>query len=420
MNKVGGWTAALILAAIVLIGLASQNEKVRFVLALGGWSFTRSVAVKSPGDERATYYRLLVNLAYKGEPLNFDIVVGCHVRITTYKDNDRTVETGVAPMAFGLKMKDGHAVVVRPPEACRGETTENGQVPKTLLPFVVTYENADEPWFGLAYASEDAYDSPLSELKFLGASISNATREEWQVWRRTEAPKNFVTYALLGLNPRNMWDFPKWTPGYRVMASSCLAASWVKIPEAIRDVVRPFWPSDKPVYWYPNEETRQALWHSAYDPKNPPLFEGNRFRDYLEKSLEAEGLARRQPGAEISYKHRVVGDLYPIRANLSLNELDAKVVSGDKPAISSQSRRIDAEVSPERRGFAYCDDTIFPFAGVPGGQITNQELLLNKINGAPISEALWPAGRGSNIIFERDERLILPRRYELGNVFGGL
>jgi hypothetical protein len=164
----------------------------------------QSVDVKSAGDDRATYFRLRVNLAYRGEPLDFDIVVGCNVRITTYKDNDRTVEVGVAPMLYGLKMTDGHGVVVKPPEACEVETTENGKVPKTLLPLVVTYENADAPWFGIAYASHDAYDSPLSQLKFFGASIEKATREEWREWRRTEAPNfgnDVIHYVWQGLGP---------------------------------------------------------------------------------------------------------------------------------------------------------------------------------------------------------------------------
>lgn len=137
-------------------------------LLFGLLSFTKSVKVSAPGQDRSYYYRFKANFAYKGEPLDFDIVVGCNVRITTYKDNDRTVDVGVAPMAFGLKMKDGHGVVIRPPQACKGETTENGNVPRDLLPLVVTYENAEAPWSGIAYASEDAYESPLSELKFFG------------------------------------------------------------------------------------------------------------------------------------------------------------------------------------------------------------------------------------------------------------
>jgi hypothetical protein len=181
--------SAVIVLLVLGTGLVKVIELARFLF--GGLSFTKSVEVTAPDQDRSYYYRFKASYAYKGEPLDFDIVVGCNVRVTTYKDNDRTVEIGIAPMIFGLKMKDGRGVVVRPPEACQGETTENGKVPATLLPLVVTYENADQPWIGLAYASEDAYESPISELKFFGATISRATREEWQEWRRTGAPKKF-------------------------------------------------------------------------------------------------------------------------------------------------------------------------------------------------------------------------------------
>jgi hypothetical protein len=52
------------------------------------------------------------------------------------------VDVGIAPMAFGLKMKDGHGVVIRPPQACDGETTENGEVPQNPLPIRLSPEFA--------------------------------------------------------------------------------------------------------------------------------------------------------------------------------------------------------------------------------------------------------------------------------------
>jgi hypothetical protein len=241
-------------------------------------SFTKSVEV-----DRSRYYRLKVNLAYKGQPLIFDIVVGCNVKVTRYKDNDRTVEVGVAPFAYGLKMPDGRGVVVRPPEACGGETTENGRVPATLLPLIVTYENADQPWFGMGYASDDAYESPLSELKFLGATISSATRPEWEAWRRTEAPKNFVTYQLLGISDRPIGEKVRWQRGARFIGSQCRSFARVKLAEAAREIVRAQWPADKPTYWYPNEEANRALWPRPNGEAGRPewLFENYRMAQYL-------------------------------------------------------------------------------------------------------------------------------------------
>ena len=219
--KNAGWR---VLAGLLLVGAPFAN--VEGQPPLKGDSFTKSIDNKTAGQDRGYYYRFKASYAYKGEPLDFDIVVGCNVSIATYKDNSRSVEVGIAPMVYGLKMKDGHGVVIKPPEACRGETTENGKVPAALLPLVVTYEDADHPWFGLAYASEDAYESPISELKFFGATIGRASFEEWQDWRKTEASKNFITYELLGINETNRFDHPRWKPGYRVMSSICAGFAW--------------------------------------------------------------------------------------------------------------------------------------------------------------------------------------------------
>lgn len=417
---------SLVLAfMVVFLGLGLMLAFSQPWLLFGLPSFTKSVKVTAPGEDRGYYYRFKANFAYKGEPLEFDIVVGCNVRITTYKDNDRTVEVGIAPMAYGLKTKDGRGVVVRPPEACRGETTDNGKVPARLLPLVVTYENADQPWFGLAYVTEDAYASPISELKFFGATISRATREEWQEWRRTQAPKNFVTYELLGINEKNMWDFPRWKPGYRVMASGCVCASWVKLPESVRDLARRFWPDDKPLYWFPGWPMRNALWDALVVPQQPAIFDGNRFLDYrYEYALfgagdaGAKGLPRRAPGAVIFFKGYVAGDTYPARLDRTINRFpDGEL----PPEIKAKPRapKADVEARSALRGFAFCDDTVFKIEDVPGG-FYGAPIIPNKINGEAISEELESWSRGPDLVFERDEFVIFPHLYQIGSIFGGL
>jgi hypothetical protein len=417
-----------ITVAVLLLAFIQQNA-LRFLLT--PWSFTKSVDVKTAGQDRATYYRFKASLAYKGQPLDFDIVVGCNVRVTTYKENDRTVEVGIAPMAFGLKMKDGRGVVVRPPEACQGETTENGKVPAALLPLVVTYKNADRPWSGLAYATEDAYESPISELKFFGASISSATLEEWQQWRRTEAPTNFITYALLGVNAADIWNFPVWKPGYRVMASDCLGYSWLKLPQPLRDAIGPHWPADKPAYWYPDGASNNALRNVLGNDyqKAPFLIDGNRFNDYMTNPNGTIGLARRQPDAVVgSHKprpgsvdfnvHPVSGDLYPARTDLSLNRLDDGGELLPEIKAKPQLSWSEVQVEPELRGFAYCERTIFSIASLPGQLFKNGYRYLNKINGATVEQQVVSTTEGT--AFERDEYAIFPHTYQIGSIFGGL
>jgi hypothetical protein len=382
--------------------------------------FTKSVKVTSPDQDRGYYYRFRANLAYKGEPLDFDIVVGCRVRITTYKDNDRTVEVGIAPMAYGLKMKDGRGVVVRPPEACRGETTDNGKVPAALLPLVVTYENADEPWFGLAYASEDAYASPMSELKFFGATISKATREQWQEWRRTEAPKNFVTYELSGINERNRWDKPRWKPGYRAMGSICAGFSRVKLPETAREAIHSYWPPSKPDYWYPNEAAQRAFRSAGDYDGRKVLFDGNPLRDY--SPTEAgffPGLPRHKPGALIVFNRHVVGDVYPASSDLSMNRLDAAGQLSAEIKAKARKSYADVNVRPELKGFAFCD-VVWNIDGLPSEISHPGNPNANRINGQQINEELNRRTGDFGHAFERDEYVYFRERYSLVNIFGGL
>lgn len=404
---------------VVLLGSGLMLLFAQPRLLFGLPSFTKSVKVTTPGEDRGYYYRFKANLAYKGEPLSFDVVVGCHVRVTTYKDNDRTVEVGVAPMVYGLKMKDGRGVVVRPPEACSGETTENGRVPATLLPFVVTYENADAPWFGRAYLSEDAYASPISELKFFSATVSRATREDWLEWRRTEAPKNFVTYELLGINANNIWVHPRWKPGYRIMGSICTGFAWVRLPESVREAIRPFWPTSQPRYWFRNQDVESAFRAAAgfstfvyQDPKRGPLFDGHRLLSYF-------GLPPSQPEVKFLSKDSAIGTLYPAGSDLSFNRLDD---SGELPAeITAKPKKSFAEVSvdPQLKGFAYCDT---PYPGIDNLPPTVSILQphVDRIDGEPINDELGRWGDAFDHAFERDEFVIFYRNYWLVNIFGGL
>ena len=112
----------------VLAGLwATTTESGR--LFTGRWSFIDKAEV-----DRGTYFRLKADFAYKGEPQHFDVVVGCNVLNIRYKDGSGTYEAGLVPTVYGQRMSDGKAVVVRPPDACRGDTTANGGVPGISSP----------------------------------------------------------------------------------------------------------------------------------------------------------------------------------------------------------------------------------------------------------------------------------------------
>jgi hypothetical protein len=216
------------------------------------WSFTKSVVI-----DRGTYFRLKVKLTYKGKPQDFDFVVGCNVRQTNYQDNSRSVDLGMVPEVFGRRTSDGKAVVIRPPRACRGETTANGGAPPDLLPMVIVYDNAHNLAFGTAYMSEDAYESPLSELTFGGATIEKATRVEFDHSRETQS--NVLTHEMYwrltaeGRKQPNANNIPQW-------GVYCRGFARYRLPNEFQQLVRKYWPKSKPRYWQPDRGTLQTIW----------------------------------------------------------------------------------------------------------------------------------------------------------------
>src|SRR5579863_4883630 len=238
----------LLLLVGAFLGLRSELGQA----LLRHWSYVQSIV-----DDHGTYYRLKVKLTYWGVPEDFDIVVGCNVHIINYKGGGgSTYEVGLVPTVFGRRMYDGKALVVRPPSACRGETTANGKVQPDLLPLIVVYDNADTLDFGIAYLSEDAYESPLSVLTFGGATIEKATRAEFDEFRRTQT--NVVTRELYH---STMGDYRqqglKYVEGR--FAYTCEGYTRYRLPDEIRTLSTKYWPEDRPEYWQSTLAGEQAI-----------------------------------------------------------------------------------------------------------------------------------------------------------------
>ncbi len=181
----------IVVAALWLTGIGP--------LLLGRWSF-----IQWAETDRGTYFRVKVDVDYKGEPQPFDIVVGCNVRRIRYKDGSGTYEAGLIPTVYGRRMSDGQALVVRPPDACNGQTTANGKVPPNFIPLMIVYDDADTLDFGVAYLSDDAYASPLSDLTFHEASIETATREEFDDFRENGPPNVVTPNSYFSIQPQRM------------------------------------------------------------------------------------------------------------------------------------------------------------------------------------------------------------------------
>lgn len=90
---------------------------------------------------------------------------------------------------FPKVTNDRHAIVVRVPYACEGQTTANGKVPKDLLPYTSWFENADDFTYGWLYASEDAYARPPRQIP-LRVQFARCGRPGPSVRRASNSPSS--------------------------------------------------------------------------------------------------------------------------------------------------------------------------------------------------------------------------------------
>lgn len=163
-----------------------------YVVTGGNLSMTKAVDNRPQGY----FYRFKASFSHKGEPLEFDYVVACDIRITSYRGGGTSNDSTFAPKVMMMPTGDGAAVMVRTIRACNGETTENGRAPEDLFPMAIWFDDVNDMTFGWGYASEDAYESDFSQLEFHGATIDVSNRVEWEAWRESAA-KDFKTIGMI-------------------------------------------------------------------------------------------------------------------------------------------------------------------------------------------------------------------------------
>src|SRR5882724_2435397 len=160
----GGWAAML-----AIVGLATW-------LLLP--TASRGPIAADPNDlvtDNTYFFRLTAKYLHGDEPVDFDIVVGCGVRFTAYRGTSIEHDVFIQdPWFFVRRTRDGGAVLQNVPNACHFETTDNGQVPKDLLPGAVWFDDATDLSLGIAYVTEDAFENPNSRLKFHRDSFRSA------------------------------------------------------------------------------------------------------------------------------------------------------------------------------------------------------------------------------------------------------
>jgi len=182
-----------------------------------------------------------------GEQLNFDYVVACNIRLTRWRDGGLSNDSTYSPRAAVLATRSGPAVMVRTLKECEGLTSDNEDVPPDVLPLAIWFDDVADLSVGIGYFTEDAYDNPLSKLKFHGARVDRASRADWEAWRK-KAAEDYVQRGVLP-GPWG-YDFPNHpSPELGEYITSCEAYARITVPEEFRAELRELWPKDRPHFW---------------------------------------------------------------------------------------------------------------------------------------------------------------------------
>ena len=394
----------------------------------GNWDF-----VKSAQQGNGVYFRLKVKLTYKGEPQDFDIVAACNARQINYQGGGRTYEAGLVPSVFGRRMSDGKGLVVRPPDACDGKTTENGGVPPDLLPLIVVYDDADTLAFGTAYLTDDAYDSPLSVLKFGGATIERADRVAFEKFR-SEQP-NLVTrssyhtvgsargFRKLGLPPARI-----------PMGIGCYGYVRFRLAGAEKEHAHELWPAERPRFWLPaTDKDREEIKPLRYgrpiltDHEDATPVPSDLVVPQLENELPNRGMPRRHPAVWDKHQLLVAPSYYPdIGGWVALPWPADAVERAEK--IFREGPHVGASIDLRdgaTRGFGYCrpipqnlpTGVDYPDPAYEPWHAWLRMPQINLVDGIEVANRSsgW---NGPSLIVERDEFVFLPFSISLPSTWG--
>lgn len=397
-------------------------------LLLGRWSF-----IQWAEDDRGTYFRVKVDVDYKGEPEPFDIVVGCNVRRIRYKDGSGTYEAGLIPTVYGRRMSDGQALVVRPPDACNGQTTANGKVPPNFIPLMIVYDDADRLDFGVAYLSDAAYASPLSNLTFHEASIETATRGEFDDFRE-KGPPNLVTpnsyFSIQHESVVEKMGYEKIWPAFGMV---CHAYRRFRLPDEVRARIGDYWPDDRPNFWVPpTVDGLQAIRSLFSKPRIVQRDIGGPALDYVNGFSGAgyyfpdnRGVGTAEGGGMLGTRigeRPIASSFYPLTSDLSADRWPEPDLWSDHAEAIDQLVLTQVQLGPTHKGFGYCYNLIDlvprpDFLNIIRSTQAISKVLTETIAGGPESYQL---SAGVPVFYERDEYFFVLMTFSVDSTRGGV
>ncbi|NOU06081.1 MAG: hypothetical protein HOO99_07855 [Hyphomicrobiaceae bacterium] len=228
---------------------------------LGGPSLFLQLYSRDDGTIKwSQFYNLNVELEHVGKPLNLHVVISCGSVGRQIVGEGRSARSYSAPYIYGIE-DQGHGVLVQTPGIC-GRDFKKYPIPEDYMPVLFWAPDAKNLEFMIAYLHEDAYAQPVSKLKFIKATIGEAERANYDVWRKTLWKRNIVPLADVaeehstGRSFFNPGDPPRHIlfgeDDYRLSAYdglACYSMVRLRLPQILRDNVQQFWPTDKPNYW---------------------------------------------------------------------------------------------------------------------------------------------------------------------------
>jgi hypothetical protein len=308
--------------------------------------FTSSVS------ESSRFFRLVASYMHGEERVDFDIVSACGVRVTIYADNDTSHDVFRYPFVFVLGTRDGGAVMQMIPDACEGATTAGGQVPRDFMPGAIWFDDPPDFTLGIAYVTEEAFESPNSKLKFLGARIEVATRKDWEAFQAS-APRSLIdpikyneitpapTVAEVRADRWNRGKMAQWVRS----SFQCYGYQRFHLTDLEqRKVLSGYWPATKPRYWSPgnprlSELIAKLMLHVGMTAVNDRLLS-----DYFAAFTLGAGFPTRVGGGVIG-KSKLPASLYPLSADDG--------VPWARPELADATT-LYRDIIIGQSGFAYC------------------------------------------------------------------
>jgi hypothetical protein len=369
-------------------------------------------------NSHAYFFRLIAKYMHGDEPVDFDIVVGCNVRVTTYASDSPSYDAFRDLLFFVKATTDEAAVLQIVPNACQGQTTDNGSVPADFLPGAIWFDSKDDFSLGVAYIAEDAFENPNAKLKFLGAEIHPATKEQWEAFKPINAQNLLSPKWFSHIPPRpsieevkaHLWNRKKlfeWLPFF-----DCQGVMRYRLSEpAAQELLRQQWPPSHPRFWRPSQGTVFDFLNRlrAMNHARGPLLDGHYYRKYF-TVYETSGFGTRVGGGTF-WSGGIASKVYPVRQDDGFPWATTALATA-----ATIYRDVDL-MGGKNSGYAYC------YNYFRGGVVTETHLpnylqrqFATRVDGEPLELEDLPGITAADIpspFFENDEYIYFEFHFSL-------